>query len=79
METERLRKSLHDLIDQIEDAELLAAVYKIVAAKQEGDRWDNLDVEEKNAIKEGLEDLEKGNLLSHDEVMKEVKKLLKFS
>ena len=76
MSIQTLKKSLFELINSIEDAELLAACYKILSAGKEHDWWDSIGTNEKDAIKKGLEEVEEGEIVSHEEVMKEVSLLL---
>ncbi|MEM7180211.1 MAG: hypothetical protein AAF518_04825 [Spirochaetota bacterium] len=40
------------------------------------DWWDNIDEKEKRAIEEGLEDYRNGNLVSHEKVTENVKRIL---
>lgn len=78
MTVQSLKTSLHHLIDQIEDPTLLAAVYKILSTGQ--DDWGvALDPAEANEIREGIADLDDGKVISHDQVMEEVKAILKLS
>ena len=37
------------------------------------DWWDTISAKEKAAIKEGLKDIKKGNVFSHDKVMQEIR------
>jgi predicted transcriptional regulator len=37
------------------------------------DFWDNLDQKEKESIEAGLKDIEEGNVVPHEEVMKKLK------
>lgn len=40
------------------------------------DWWDEISEEEKQLIKAGMKDIEAGNIVSHDEVRVEIKKIL---
>ncbi|MEM6347704.1 MAG: hypothetical protein AAF927_27700 [Bacteroidota bacterium] len=73
---ETLKASLHQLIDQIDDVELLAAFYKIISAGQASLAFSELEQSEQAAIKSGLEDLEAGKVFSHQEIMAEVQAIL---
>ena len=72
-----LKKSLYDLIEQIEDVELLAAVYKIIASSQPSDWWKEISSQEQDLIKKGLKEADNGEVIPHKEVMQEVRSILK--
>lgn len=76
MTLKSLKQSLHSLIDNIHDEELLAAYYKIIVSGQQSDWWENIKEGEKKAITSGLADIEEGKVYSHEDVMKEVNLLL---
>lgn len=42
----------------------------------ESDWWDSISSEEKNEIKEGIDEAERGELISHEEAMSKYKKWL---
>jgi len=73
MKTAAIKTSLYKLIDEVEDKPILKAVYAILAkfvTKQKGvDFWDELSEEEQQDIMAGLEELERGESYSHEEVM----------
>lgn len=73
-----LKQSLHEIIENINDAELLAAYYKILTAGQPNDWWDDLDSKARESIHQGLKDLKNGDVYTHEEVMTEVRNLLKI-
>ena len=77
MSAELLRKSIYALIEQMEDVEFLAAMYKIIKSSRPDDWWEQISPTEKKLIKKGLSELEKGEYFSHDDVMAEVNKILK--
>ena len=77
MESSLLKKNLHKLIDHIEDVEILAAVYQILAEKQEPDWWNSISNDAKKAIEEGLADIKAGRVQPHESVLKEVQELIK--
>ncbi|MCB0837883.1 MAG: hypothetical protein KDD99_14520 [Bacteroidetes bacterium] len=77
MSAELLRKSIYALIEQVEDVEFLAAMYKIIKSSRPDDWWEQISPTEKKLIKKGLSELEKGEYFSHDDVMAEVNKILK--
>jgi hypothetical protein len=77
MSTIELKSSLHDLIEDIEDNNILSAVYLLLAKQQnkadEKDFWDELPDYVKVGIEEGLAQSERGEGIPHDEVMKQIK------
>lgn len=81
MSATNIKSILHEMIDSIEDNTVLNAIHnllsKIALKKKDADFWDTLSDTEKKEIEEGLKDIEEGKLISHDEVMKEVKSRLK--
>ena len=77
MSAELLRKSIYALIEQVEDVEFLAAMYKIIKSSRPDDWWGQIDPAEKKLLQKGLSELENGDYFSHDDVMAEVKKILK--
>jgi predicted transcriptional regulator len=76
MNTIQLKTDLHRLIDQIEDNRLLQAVHVILAREVPQDHevdWDSLSEARREAIQEGLDDIENGRVSSHKEVMQRIK------
>ena len=76
MSAELLRKSIYALIEQVEDVEFLAAMYKIIKSSRPYDWWEQISPTEKKLIKKGLSELNNGDHFSHDDVMAEVNKIL---
>jgi len=74
MNAVELKSDLHQLIDKINDVSILNAV-KVLLAKGEAatDWWDEIGQEEKQAIEKGLAEADRGEVIPHEEVMKEVK------
>jgi len=76
MSTLELKSNLHDLIEDIEDNDILSAVYLLLAKQQnkadEKDFWDELPEYVKAGIEEGLAQSERGEGIPHDEVMKQI-------
>ena len=80
MSVEGLKQSLHAMIEEINDGELLAAYVKIIASgKPFSGESEELSEQEKHLIQLGLTDSETGQVLSHEAVMKEVNELLRRS
>ncbi len=76
MDSIQLKTDLHRLIDQIEDSRLLQAVHMILAREVGQDQqvdWNHLSEAEKQAIGEGLEDIDNGHVSPHEEVMGRIK------
>lgn len=71
-----IKTTFHHLIDGIEDTTMLRKAYAVVArllSNEKVDFWDELSYEEKEAIEEGIAQADRGELISHDEVMAEIK------
>ncbi len=77
MDTLELKSYLHELIDDIEDNHVLNAIYLLLAKLQskveEKDFWDELPEHVKTGIEEGLSQSERGEGITHDEMMKQIK------
>jgi hypothetical protein len=77
MSTVELKSSLHDMIEDIEDNDILSAVYLLLAKQQhkadEKDFWDELPENVKAGIEEGLAQSERGEGIPHHEVLKQIK------
>ena len=71
MNTIELRKNLHKAID-LADNKLLKMLKAIIESYQseEEDWWFTLSKEEQEEIKEGLQQYENGEVVSHEEAMK---------
>ncbi len=72
-----MKTGLLKLIDNIEDNNVLNAVYLLLAKLQsnakENDFWDELPEQVKVGIEEGLAQSERGEGIPHNEVMKQIK------
>ena len=55
------------------DESVLNAVKSLLNIEDEGDFWDELGTDDKAAINEGLEQLDKGQSVSHQSVRDEIK------
>lgn len=78
MDVIALRTDLHNMIDKITDSNILNAVKTLLSEKtaNQTDWWDEITDEERAEIKEGLAETEKGEVISHEEVMAKYKKWL---
>jgi predicted transcriptional regulator len=73
-----LRSDLHSMIDRITDTSILSAV-KTLLSKQEAkteDWWDVISEEERQEIQQGLAEIERGEVIPHEEVMAKYQKWL---
>jgi len=77
MSTAELRSNLHKIVDRIEDERLLRAVYSFLNERensQEGKMWASLTEEQKKEVLQSYEESEDdSNLISDDDLWKEIK------
>ena len=76
MSIAELKNYLVKQIIDIEDESLLEKVKSFVSSlrrEKSADWWDELSQEEKDALDEGIAQADRGELIPHDEVMKEIK------
>lgn len=73
-----LRADLHDMIDKISDRNVLNTVKTLLSGKsaKQADWWDIISEEERTEIEQGLAEADRGELISHEEVMAKYKKWL---
>jgi predicted transcriptional regulator len=81
MNTAELKADLYKLIDKTEDISILKALRTLLIKqfandKAESDFWDELPEALKNEIEKGLEEIEAGEEISHEKVMKKYEKWL---
>ncbi|MBY0424877.1 MAG: hypothetical protein K2Q22_04505 [Cytophagales bacterium] len=74
-----LKKNIHEVVELVHDNKVLEAVYLLLEreARHENDSLSPLYVaseSELNEIEEGLIEAEKGETISHFEVMEEIKR-----
>ena len=73
MSTKQIRKHLHEYIDNA-DERLLRLVYGMFQADaREGDWWNDLPSDLKDSIDRSIDQLERGEGRSHEEVMNEIR------
>jgi len=71
MTTTDLKSKIKSRVDEINDVELLEEVNSIVNYLTSGkEDWNNLSTELKEAVEEGLQQLNTGNKISYDELKK---------
>ena len=79
MSTAEIKLQLYRLIDSTNDASVLKRIYTALSktiSKEEPDWWDTISDDEKAAIEAGLAELENGEVVSHEQVVKESRKLI---
>ena len=76
--TAEIKNYLHKLIDETDDGSILSKVqaYFTTLKSKNVDWWDTIPDQEKKAINIGLQQLENGEGIPHEEVKRKVDKLL---
>jgi predicted transcriptional regulator len=75
-ELQTLRKQVKKFVDTASEKEL-EMVYHLFEASKDNDWWDEISVEQKHAIDKGLQQLDNGEGIPHEMVMKKYAKWLK--
>ena len=75
-ELQVLRKQVKKFVDTASEKEL-EMVYHLFDASKRTDWWDEISSEQRKAINKGLKQLDKGEGIPHEEVMKKHAKWLK--
>jgi predicted transcriptional regulator len=77
MNTAEIKNYLHKLIVETDDESILTKVqaYFTTLKEKNIDWWDMISEQEENDIKEGLQQLENGEGIPHEEVKRKVDKL----
>ncbi|PID92453.1 MAG: hypothetical protein CSA96_03000 [Bacteroidetes bacterium] len=80
MDIVELRTDLHNMIDKISDSNVLNAVKTLLAGKAaaQEDWWDEVSEEDRKAIEEGLEQLDRGEYLTRSEVREKIQEKYKL-
>jgi len=73
MNLQAKKLELVQLILNTEKPTVLAMVEAVLKKEQDSDWWDGLSEDERKAIEEGLKEADRGELIPHEQVMKEVK------
>lgn len=73
MNLQAKKLELVQLILNTEMQDVLKKVEDVLKKGQVADWWDEISEEEKQAIEKGLAEAERGELISHENVMREVK------
>lgn len=61
-------------ISSLKDVSVIKRLKSLKEESQDEDWWDTLSAAEKEGIQKGLQDIEDGNTISQEEVMKQLKK-----
>lgn len=61
-------------ITTLKDKTMISRLKSLKEEAKDEDWWDELSTAEKEGIQKGLQDIEDGNTISHEEVMKQMKK-----
>ena len=72
-ELNRIKSGLIEWISQMSDVKLIAAINKLRFSKSKEDWWDELSENDKENILAGLEDSDRGNVMSSEEFWKRLK------
>jgi len=73
-----IKNQLHKLIDNCDNELLLSEAKALLeSGKEVKDWWDELIDEDKNRVMESEAEYEKGNFISHDELMQQLEKCKK--
>lgn len=78
MSTAELKYSLFKAIDSINDGKTLKAIYSFVTKKNDVDFWDELSDEQKEAVEESIAELDRGEGIPHEQVMREIREKYKL-
>ena len=75
MDVIELRTDLHGMIDKITDGNILNAVKTLLSGNtaSKTDWWDTISDEERTEIEQGLAEADRGEVISHEEVMEKYK------
>ena len=73
MNLEEKKLELVKLILDVDEPIILAQVESILLERDKVDWWDTLSQQEKETIKRGLKDMEDGNTIPHEKVMREAR------
>ena len=75
MSTAELKSNLYKLIDSINDSQTLKAVYTLLSKKESKnvDFWDEFTDEQKAEIDDSIAEIDRGEVIPHEQVMKEIR------
>ena len=78
MDIQTLKLNLVSKIIDIEKTSLLIEINKILQKETKTDWWDKLPEEVQESIMEGMEDIQKGDVFTHEQVIQEAKQKYGF-
>ncbi len=81
MSSAELKLQLYRLIDSTNDTSLLKKIYASLfktITKKEVDFWDELSEEQKAEIEESIAQADRGEVIPHEQAMKEIKSRYKL-
>jgi predicted transcriptional regulator len=78
MDIQTLKLDLVSKIINIEKTSLLIEINKILQKENKTDWWDKLPVEVQDSIMEGMDDIQKGDVFTHEQVIQEAKQKYGF-
>ena len=78
MDIQSLKLDLVQKILNTDKASLLSKIDKIFQKEEKNDWWEKLPREIQESVMEGVDDIQKGNTFSHDQVIQEVKQKYGF-
>lgn len=78
MDIQALKLDLVEKIIRTDHPSILLKINKILQNKSDEDWWEKLPPEIQESIKEGIKDVEKGSVVSHEQVITEAKQKYGF-
>ncbi len=79
MSTAEIKSLIHKLVVETDDPDILQQVanfFKVIRTKH-SDWWDTISEEQKALIQKGIEQMENGEGIPHEEARKEIDNILK--
>ncbi|MCF8236477.1 MAG: hypothetical protein K9H13_12390 [Bacteroidales bacterium] len=73
MDIQTLKLNLVSKIISIDKPAILIEINKILQKESKTDWWDQLPEEVQESILDGMDDVQKGNVFSHEQIMQEAK------
>ena len=78
MDIQTLKLDLVSKIINTEKSDILVKISNIFQQDRKSDWWDELPAEVQESILEGMADVKKGNVFSHEQIVQEVKQKYGF-
>ena len=72
-EVNQIKLSLISWINQLSDLDMIAFLDSLKQSKSKGDWWDELSADQKRIVNDGLQDADKGNLMTSNDFWKKLK------